>query len=148
MKNFCGFTLLMVVLVCFLASGLSSAQRPFEGKTINVAVYAGGVKGAISGALYYVRDAWEGITGAKLNITEIPFPQMYEKIFTDLRSGAGVYDGFVLSSFFYGDLIAGNYIVPIDDYMKDPRFPKWDPMDQNPASRQLIQWGEILRLLF
>ncbi len=134
--------LTLILLMCaFFVPSFVFAAKPFEGQTINIATYAGGVKGAISGALYHARDEWQELTGATLNITEIPFPQMYEKIFTDLRSGAGVYDGFVMSSFFYGDLIAGGYIVPLDDFMKDPKYPKWDPMDQNPASRQLIQWG-------
>lgn len=131
----------IVVVLVLLNFNVFAQDKPYQGVSINIATYAGGAKGAISGALYHIRDQWQELTGATLNITEIPFPQMYEKIFTDLRSGAGVYDGFVMSSFFYGDLIAGNYIIPIDDYMKDPKFPKWDPMDQNPASRQLIQWG-------
>jgi len=137
---------LAYILGVFLLLGATSMgsgqERPFEGQTVTVAVYAGGVHGAISGPLYLVRPEWEKLTGAKLNIVEIPFPEMYEKIFTDLRTGAGVYDGFITSSFYTGDLIAGNYIIPIDDYMKDPKFPSWDPADINPASRELLKWGE------
>lgn len=146
LKKLIWFLVLVMATPAFLAAGGKAEEpeagaKPYQGKQINVAVYAGGVKGAISGPLYYMRDEWQQATGAKLAITEIPFPQMYEKIFTDLRSGAGVYDGFVMPAFFYGDLIAGNYIVAVDEFMNDSRFPKWNPMDQNPASRQLIQWG-------
>jgi len=133
--------LLCIIMVVAVESGSLAQKKVFEGQTINIATYAGGVHGAISGALYYTRDEWQKLTGATVNIVEIPFPMMYEKIFADLRTGAGGYDGFVLSSFFYGDLIANKFIVPIDNYMKDPKFPKWDPKDTNPATRNLIQWG-------
>lgn len=53
----------------------ASGEKPFEGITITVTVNQGGPKGGISGPLYEWRDAWEQITGAKLNIVEIPYAE-------------------------------------------------------------------------
>lgn len=106
-----------------------------------MAVFSSGPHGAISGPLYHWRDAWQKRTGAVLEIAEIPFEQLYEKIFTDLRTGAGFYDGFVGPSWFYGDYLEGSFIVPVDDFMKDPRFPRWDPAAVVPPVRKLLRWG-------
>ena len=82
----------------------------YSGITVTVATLAGGTDGAVSGGLYYFRDAWEKETGGKVNISEIPFGQMATKIKTDLITGAGKYDAFVACGTLYGDYIAGNYI--------------------------------------
>ena len=105
-----------------------SPEREFEGITINITVNEGGPKGGIAGPLYEWRDVWEKLTGAKLNIVEIPYAAHYQKAMTDLMTGTGQFDGFFIGSDWMGELIAGDYIIPIDDYMKDPRFPKWDPI--------------------
>ncbi|MCX7731220.1 MAG: ABC transporter substrate-binding protein, partial [Candidatus Caldatribacterium sp.] len=65
----------------------ASGEKPFEGITITITVNQGGPKGGISGPLYEWRDAWEQITGAKLNIVEIPYAEHYPKVMTDLMTG-------------------------------------------------------------
>lgn len=117
-------------------------KQPFKGKSIAVTVNAGGPRGGISGPLFTLRPAWEELTGATLEIVEIPIGEHYTKVMTDLRLGIGQYDGFMVGAFWYGDLIAGDFIVPIDDYMKDPRFPKWDADALPPSLRTLHTWGD------
>ena len=119
----------------------TAAAKPYDGVKITIAVFASGPKGAISGPLYHWRDRWRERTGAMLDIAEVPFGELYEKIFGDLRSGAGFYDAFIGPSWFYGDYIEGNYILPIDRWMKDPRFPAWNPREVVPPIRSLLQWN-------
>lgn len=116
-------------------------KQPFRGKTIAITVNAAGPKGGISGPLYQLRPAWEELTGAKLDIVEIPFAEHYTKFINDLRLGIGQYDGAMVGAWWYGDLIAGNFIIPIDKYINDPRFPKWDPSALPPSIRTLYTWG-------
>lgn len=116
-------------------------KQPFKGKKIAITVNAAGPKGGICGPLYRFRPAWEELTGAKLDIVEIPFAEHYTKVMNDLRLGIGQYDGFMTGSFWYGDLVGGNYIIPVDDYIKDPRFPKWDPNSMPNSLRTLYSWG-------
>lgn len=111
--------------------------------TIRIAVYASGPRGAISGPLYYWKDRWEKETGARLEIAEIPFAELHDKVFADLRAGTGQYDGIIGPAWFYGDYILGNYIVPIDGYIERGRkgeFPFWDPETVVPPLRPLHMW--------
>jgi len=119
----------------------TAEQKEFAGITINITVNQSGPKGGISGPLYEWRDVWEKMTGAKLNIIEIPYAEHYQKAMTDLMTGTGQFDGFFIGSDWMGELITGDYIISIDDYMKDPRFPKWDPDSMPPSIKNLYTWG-------
>jgi multiple sugar transport system substrate-binding protein len=111
---------------------------------IRVAVYASGPRGAISGPLYYWRDEWEKQTKARLEIVEIPFTELHDKIFADLRAGTGQYDGIIGPAWFYGDYILGDYILPIDEFIqrgKQGEFPFWDPDSVVPPLKELHRWN-------
>jgi multiple sugar transport system substrate-binding protein len=131
----------LVLLVLVLPGLALAAAQPFAGRTVTLGVFAGGTRGAISGPFYYFRSAWEQLTGARLNIVEIPFDQLPTKIKTDLITRAGRFDGFVPCATIYGDLVTNNWIVPVDPWIRDPRFPRWNPNDMGPPIRQLYQWG-------
>lgn len=111
----------------------------WKGKSLTVQVINSGPKGGISGPLYFWRDEWQKATGAKLVIAEFPFGQLHEKIFTDLTTGAGKFDIFMIGSWEFGDLIAGNWVIPIDQYYNDPKFPKWSK-DFPPSLELLHTW--------
>lgn len=140
------FLVLFVILTVFFSTCIftfADEQRPFEGITINIGVLAAGNRGAISGGLYQWRDEWENITGAKLNIIEVPIAQIREKIFTDLFTGGGTFDGFDGPIWLTGDLIAGDYIYDIEKWYEDPRFPKWNKDDVVPRLADVVnKWGE------
>ncbi|MBW2121074.1 MAG: hypothetical protein JRH07_04420, partial [Deltaproteobacteria bacterium] len=124
MKRF-GFGFLALFALCLalvLSTPVAAGNRPFEGVTINIGVLAAGQRGAISGALYQWRPQWEEMTGAKLNIIEVPIAQIREKIMTDLYTGAGGFDGFDGPVWLMGDLVKGDFLVPIEKWMNDPRF--------------------------
>lgn len=139
------FIVLLLVFSLVVTSSLTFAQEKkiYEGVTITIATLAGGVKGGISGPRYFYRDAWEKLTGGKVNIVEIPFAQLTTKIKTDLITGAGKYDILEPCGTMYGDLIAGNFIIPLDDYYNDQtgKFPKWDINQMGPPLAKLYQWG-------
>ncbi len=131
------------LILVMAGSPLFAQKANFKGVTVTIAVLAGGTSGAISGPLYYYRDAWQKETGGKVNIAEIPFSEMASKIKTDLITGAGRYDAFVACANLYGDYIAGNFIIPIDKFYNDKsgKFPKWNMDDETPAQAALYKWG-------
>ncbi|MGQ9473388.1 MAG: hypothetical protein ACUVRN_05000, partial [Candidatus Caldatribacteriaceae bacterium] len=98
-------------------------------------------RGAISGPIYFWRPYFEKLTGATYDIVEIPFAELREKIFTDLMTGTGTYDIIVGPSWFYGDYISNDWIVPSDKYLNDPRMPKWEPESILPPLQELYSWG-------
>ena len=113
----------------------------FKGQTVTVLVLNGSNKGDISGPLHVWRKEWEDITGAQLQIAEFPFAELHEKMFLDLITGVGNFDIFMICASEIGELVTGNYIIPIDPFYNDPRFPKW-PKDAPPAIQHLHQWED------
>ncbi len=138
MRSACGLLAAICVVAAFGCSG-SEPDRP----VVRIAVYASGPRGAISGPLHYWKSRWEKETGARLEIAEIPFAELHDKVFADLRAGTGQYDGIIGPAWFYGDYMLGNYILPIDDYIErglKGEFPRWDPATVVPALRELHRW--------
>ena len=135
--------ILGVFAMVLAIASMATAEKPYEGVTINIGVLGAGQKGAISGGLYQWRSEWEEMTGAKLNIIEVPIAQIREKIMTDLFTGAGGFDGFDGPVWLMGDLVKGDYLVPIEDYMKDPKFPQWNPEDVVEPQRSIHFWKGV-----
>jgi len=113
-------------------------DEPYKGKTINILA----PKTTVSKPLYDFAKQWRNETGGKVNITEVPLATFHQKIFTDLITGMGQYDGFLTAAWYYGDFFEGKrYIEPIQKYMDDPKMPYWCPETVNPAIEQLLKWG-------
>ncbi len=115
-------------------------EQPFAGEEVTILSLDSGPMGGISGPIYMFRPIWEELTGATLNIALVPISELYTKTFLDLRNGTGEYDAMIVGGFFYGDLIAGNYILPVDEWMESGDFPQWsyDPMPD--ALRAIYTW--------
>lgn len=118
-------------------------------KTVTVIVNTAGEKGPISGPFYEVRDEFEKATGARLEIVEVPFAEHFPKLLTDLTTGTGQYDISVAGAWWLGDLVGGDYILPLDDYYNDTsgKYPKWDVEDVQPGPRDLLFYDEKLYMV-
>jgi multiple sugar transport system substrate-binding protein len=118
-------------------------EKPFEGDEITVLTLDSGPKGGISGPIYAFRPIFEELTGAKLNIALVPISELYTKIFLDLRNGTGEYDGMIVGAFMYGDLIDGNYILPVDDWRESGDFPVWSYDVMPDSLRNIYTWDGV-----
>lgn len=125
-----------------LGTMFGPGERPFEGARIAVTVNSAGPKGGISGPLYRLRPAWQELTGAQLDIVEMPLAEQLPTTLNDLRLGVGQFDGFIQGAWYMGTYVTPGFIEPIDDYMDDDRFPSWDPDWLPPALQQLHTWGD------
>ena len=134
-------TVTQPVTVMTTPTTITTPAITFEGATVTVACMAGGPEGPHSSVLYYFKDEWEKLTKAKLNVIEIPFGELHEKVLTDAVTGAGVYDVAKICATSLGDLVVGGYVIPVDDFMKDPRFPKWNPDDVPEPVKRCVTWG-------
>jgi multiple sugar transport system substrate-binding protein len=126
-----------------LGSLFGPGKRPFAGKKISITVNSGGPKGGISGPLHSFRPIWEELSGAKLNIVELPFGEHYTKMMLDLRLGTGQYDGFMVGAFWYGDIVPSGYAFPIDDLMATGEYPKWSYGSMPAPLKELHQWQGV-----
>ena len=121
--------------------------KPYKGTTINVMV----LKATVGDGLKYHVPHWEEETGGKVNVAEVPIETLHTQIFSDLSSGLGKYDAYMTGAWFYGDFFvpAQPYIVPIDDFLADPKHPYWDPNEYLPSMRKLYTWeGKNYGVLF
>ena len=117
-------------------------EQPFEGAEISITVNAGGPRGGISGPLHSFRPIWEELSGGSVEIVELPFAEHYTKMMLDLRNGTGQYDAFMVGAFWYGDIVGGNYALPVNDYLDTDEFPQWSIDDMPPSLRMLHTWGD------
>lgn len=76
-------------LAVALSAGHSRAQgtKRFEGQTVTVAVGS-----FMSAGVNMFKPEWEERTGAKLEVVEIPFGDLYQRLFTSFTTGAGEFD--------------------------------------------------------
>jgi multiple sugar transport system substrate-binding protein len=126
----------------FDAADKGQPDPAWQGKNFTIGVYSAGQRGAVSGPLYFWRPKFEELTGATYDIVEIPFAELREKVFTDLSTGTGTYDVIINCSNYYGDYVANEWTVPIDQFFDDPRFPQWDRDSIAPAVANLMKWGD------
>lgn len=125
-----------------LAANLPDARDRFEGQTLTVGVLASGSRGVISGPLYFWRDAFETITGAQLELVEIPLSDMLTTLTTDFATGQNTYDAIVNASWFYGDYISNDWIIPLDDYIGAEGYPAWEPDAVAQPLQDLLRWND------
>jgi multiple sugar transport system substrate-binding protein len=127
-------------MAALLASNLPDARDRFEGEKLTIGVLASGTRGVISGAPYFWRDAFEAVTGAELEIIEIPFENMLTTLTVDFSTNQNTYDAIINASWFYGDYISSDWIIPIDDYIGAEGYPVWEPDKVAAPLQQLLKW--------
>ena len=132
-------TVLILVAVLTMPAMAGEAQ-PFKGRKITVSAGAGGRKAGVSGDLYEWREKWQELSGAELDIVEIPSGEHLEKIIVDNMTGTHRFDASIVGSFWYGALIAEDFIIPTEQWHNDPRMPKW-PKDLMSGQERLYKWG-------
>jgi multiple sugar transport system substrate-binding protein len=118
-------------------------EKPFEDVNITVLTLDSGPKGGISGPINAFRPVWEELSGGTLDIALVPITDLYAKMMLDLRQGTGLYDAIIVGAFFYGDLVAGDYMIPIDDYLESDEFPQWTYDSMPPSLWNLHHWGDV-----
>ena len=108
------------------------------------------IRSAVGDCVEYHAPRWEEETGAHVNITKVPIDTLHQEIFGDLK-GAGKYDAYQTAAWFYGDFFTSDepYIVEIAPFLKDPKYPYWDPDQFLPAMKRLYTWqGKLYGVLF
>ena len=121
-------------------------SKPYKNTTINVMV----IRSAVGDCVEYHAPRWEEETGAHVNVTKVPIDTLHQEIFADLK-GPGQYDAYQTGAWFYGDFFTSEEpaIVEIASFLKDPKYPYWNPDQFLPAMRRLYTWqGKLYGVLF
>jgi multiple sugar transport system substrate-binding protein len=121
-------------------------SKPYKNTTINVMV----IREAVGNCVEYHAPRWEEETGAHVNIAKIPIDTLHQEIFADIK-GPAQYDAYQPAAWFYGDFFTAQEpaIVEIAPFLKDPRYPYWNPDEFLPALKRLYTWqGKLYGVLF
>ncbi|GGF93561.1 ABC transporter substrate-binding protein [Paenibacillus abyssi] len=120
-KKFFLSVLMVVMASVLILSGCSNGNNSAGGgsKVVNVAVGS-----FATSSLTMIKDEWEARTGATMNIIEIPFGSLYEKLVTSFATGTNSYDVVVYPSNWLSDFVEGNYIQDLEPFMAEKN--NWD----------------------
>jgi multiple sugar transport system substrate-binding protein len=127
------------------------SSKKFPGVEVIVESQSGPV---ISGPIQIFGPAWEKATGAKINLVTYPFGQMFEKLRTELGSGAYTADLINVQSTWAGDFMGGGFLdeVPADALKTagvDDYYPTYkNVMDWNGKTSGLVYDGNCHNLFY
>jgi multiple sugar transport system substrate-binding protein len=67
---------------------------------------------------------WEAATGNTVEMVELPYANLQEKIFTEMQAGTGSYDVIFIDDPWFPFLAGGDYLTPLSEfgYEADPDF--------------------------
>ena len=120
-------------------------SNPYKNTTINVMV----IRSAVGDCVEYHAPRWEEETGGHVNITKVPIDTLHQEIFADLK-GPAQHDAYQTAAWFYGDYFTSDEpaIVEVAPFLKDPKYPYWDPDQFLPAIKRLYTWqGKLYGVL-
>ncbi|MBI1879305.1 MAG: sugar ABC transporter substrate-binding protein [Chloroflexi bacterium] len=112
------------------------AAKQYAGTTLNVTWEAGL---QAQDPLLFSGPEWERLTGIKINVVEVPFPELYSKAVAEHLAGSGAYDVLNYSPAWTGDLADTGALEPLDSYI-DQYMDKKDLEDINPIYRPFQSW--------
>lgn len=87
--------------------------KPFAGKSVTVAVGS-----FMSSGVTMFKDAWEKKTGGTVNVVEIPFGDLYQRLFTAFSSGGGQFDVAVYAANWIPEFAEAGHLLPLDSYYR------------------------------
>lgn len=90
------------------------AAKQYAGTTLNV-TWESGLQA--QDPLLFSGPLWEKLTGIKINVIEVPFPELYSKAVQEHLGGTGAYDVISYSPAWTGDLADAGVIDPLDEYI-------------------------------
>jgi multiple sugar transport system substrate-binding protein len=105
------------------AAPASATAQNFAGVTVNVLTFTGP---QIAEPLQRRAPAFATKTGAKINVTTVPFSDLYQKILTDVSTGTNSYQAFVFDPQWMGDFVTPGFLEDITDRVKADASLKWD----------------------
>jgi multiple sugar transport system substrate-binding protein len=106
---------LATTLVIAFAMSLAPAQeRPHEGAVITIGDLARGISDAY---LPYL-GPFEAETGIRVDVEQLAFDSLFDKMMLEFAAGTGYYDIVYLSPGFMATLIDAGYLITLDDYFE------------------------------
>jgi len=118
------FLVVMLVVVSLSSTGISHSQgKQFDGVTINLLTFTGP---QIAEPLQRHAPEFKDLTGAEINVVQVPFADLYQTILTDQATGTYSYDSFVFAPQWMGDFAEAGYLEDLTPYVEKDQAIQWD----------------------
>ncbi len=99
------------------------AKKPFEGVTINALTFSGP---QIKEPMQRRGKEFAALTGATVNVIDVPFGDLYQKLLNDWSSGTNSYDVAVFDPQWMGDYVNGGFLEELDARIKGDTALDWN----------------------
>jgi multiple sugar transport system substrate-binding protein len=100
----------------------ASPLGDFSGVTLNVLTFTGP---QIAEPLQRHGKEFAEQTGATVNVTTVPFADLYQKILTDLSTGTNSFDVYVFAPQWMGDYVTPGYLMDLTDAVNANSTIEW-----------------------
>lgn len=97
--------------------------KPYEGLELNILTFTGP---QIAEPLQRRAPDFEALTGAQVNVTLVPFSDLYQQILTDLATETNSYDGWVFAPQWMVDYIVPGYVLDLTDFVAADEDIQWE----------------------
>lgn len=132
LRSFFALAALLVFTLC-LFSFASAQDLPYAGVTVRVLSFTGP---QVTEPLLRRGPDFEALTGAHIEVTTVPFSDLYQSILTDQATGTNSYDAFVLAPQWLADFVTPGYFADLSDHVASDEAIQWD--DISPFFRNFI----------
>ncbi|HEY8869347.1 MAG TPA: extracellular solute-binding protein [Candidatus Limnocylindrales bacterium] len=106
------------------ASGSASGTaQNFSGVTVNVLTFVGP---QIAEPLQRRAPDFNKLTGANVQVTTVPFSDLYQKILTDSATGTNSYNAYVFDPQWMGDFVSPGYLTDLTDKVNSDTALQWN----------------------
>ncbi|NJM41844.1 MAG: extracellular solute-binding protein, partial [Anaerolineae bacterium] len=105
------------------APAAAAGAKPLAGVTINALTFSGP---QIKEPMQRRGKEFADATGATVNVSDVPFADLYQKILNDFATGTNSYDVVVFAPQWMGDYIAPGYLENLDTSVKGDKAIEWE----------------------
>lgn len=132
----------LVVLVFFSVSALAQSGR-FQGVSINVLTFTGP---QIAEPLRRHAATFERATGAKVNVTVVPFSDLYQQILTDATTGTNSYDAWIFAPQWMADFAPAGIMEDLTARVRTDAAIQWNDIGVFFREFSALYGGKILTI--
>ena len=101
----------------------AAPAKPFEGVEVNVLTFTGP---QIAEPLQRRGPDFTALTGAKINVSTVPFNELYQKLLTDMATGTNSFDAFVFAPQWMVDYIVPGYLEDLTPRIEADEAIEWE----------------------
>lgn len=110
------------VVTVEVEAAMPEEVKMYKGVEINILTFTGP---QIAEPLQRRGPDFTELTGATVNVSTVPFNELYQKALTDMATGTNSFDGFVFAPQWMVDYVVPGYLEPLTDRVQNDEALQW-----------------------